>query len=116
MQGNDTLTGGGGADSFVFNTALNVTTNVDHITDFSVPNDTIWLDEAVFTALSPTGILAASAFAIGTAAADASDRIIYNPTSGALLYDADGTGARAAVLFATLDPGLMLTNTDFHIV
>ena len=66
--------------------------------------------------LSPTGILAASAFAIGTAAADASDRIIYNPTSGALLYDADGTGARAAVLFATLDPGLMLTNTDFHIV
>lgn len=116
LLGNDILSGGGGADSFVFSTALNATTNVDRIIDFSVPDDTIWLDDAVFTTLNPTGRLAASAFTVGAAAADASDRIIYNAATGALLYDADGTGASAAIRFATLDPGLAMTNADFQIV
>ncbi|MGO4840741.1 calcium-binding protein, partial [Rhizobiaceae sp. 2RAB30] len=38
--GNDTLTGGVGLDYFTFNTALSLTTNVDRITDFNVPQDT----------------------------------------------------------------------------
>ncbi|MGO4841842.1 calcium-binding protein, partial [Rhizobiaceae sp. 2RAB30] len=37
--GNDTLAGGAGADTFLFNTALNKTTNVDRITDFNVAQD-----------------------------------------------------------------------------
>jgi Ca2+-binding RTX toxin-like protein len=47
----------------------------------------------------------------------ASSRIICNSTSGALSYDADGTGTSgAAIQFPTLATDLTLTNTDFKIV
>jgi serralysin len=42
--------------------------------------------------------------------------VIYNSNTGARLYDADGTGAQAAVQFATLDPGLGVTAADFWVV
>jgi serralysin len=45
LAGNDTLTGGAGNDTFFFNTALGAT-NVDTIADFSVPADTIQLENA----------------------------------------------------------------------
>ena len=66
--GNDTLTGNAGNDTFVFNTALNAATNVDTIADFVVVNDTIQLENAVFTGLA-AGTLAATALRIGAAAA-----------------------------------------------
>jgi serralysin len=53
---------------------------------------------------------------IGAAALDAGDRIIYNSMTGAVSYDSDGNGAIAAVQFATLSPGLALTNHDFFVV
>ncbi|MFN0193743.1 MAG: calcium-binding protein [Aestuariivirga sp.] len=109
----DNLTGGGGNDQFLFTTALGAG-NIDFISDFSVPNDTIRLENAIFTGL-PVGYLAAAAFVIGSAAADAGDRIIYNSATGALLFDADGNGATAAVQFATIGTGLALTNGDFYI-
>ncbi|MBN8945340.1 MAG: calcium-binding protein [Rhizobiales bacterium] len=113
--GNDILTGGSGYDTFVFNTALGAN-NIDTITDFSVKYDTIQLGSAVFTSLGSTGQLSSGAFYAGPAAHDATDRIIYNPKSGALLYDADGNGAEAAHQFAQLTPGLNLTKADFWIV
>jgi serralysin len=113
--GNDTLTGETGQDVFIFSAALSAATNVDTITDFSVADDTISLDDFVFTALTP-GLLAVSAFHIGAAAADASDRIVYNSATGALSYDEDGDGATAAILFATLQTGLALTNADFTVI
>jgi Ca2+-binding RTX toxin-like protein len=113
--GNDTLTGGGGPDAFVFNTALNAAGNVDEVTDFNVADDIFHLDNAVFSTL-PAGTLAASAFRVGAAAADASDRVVYNSATGALMYDADGIGGVAAVQFAQLGSGLALTNSDFLIV
>lgn len=58
----------------------------------------------------------ADSFFIGTAAIDASGRIIYNSASGALLYDVDGSGAGAASQVATLSAGLSLTNGDFLIL
>lgn len=76
---------GGGGDTFIFNTAPNTTTNHDKITDFNVAADTIWLDNAVFAALTVTGTLAAGAFFSGTAPHDASDRIIYNSATGNVL-------------------------------
>ena len=114
-RGADVLSGGRGADSFLFSTALG-RTEVDRITDFSVADDTIQLDNAVFTALSRVGSLFASAFTIGTAAGDASDRIIYNSAAGTLLYDADGRGGASATTFATLSKGLALTAADFMVV
>lgn len=47
---------------------------------------------------------------------DADDHIIYNDVTGALSFDVDGTGAAAAVQFATLSAGLALTNSDFLVV
>lgn len=111
--GNDTLSGGAGNDVFVFNTAPSAT-NLDTITDFSPNvngnNDTIWLSASVFTGLGAnTNVtLNAGAFRQVTTATlgqvDATDRIIYNSTTGALSWDADGSGANfQAVQFAQLD-------------
>ena len=81
----------------------------------NVGDDTIELENAVFTGLA-TGVLAAGAFHIGAAAADGDDRIIYNDVTGALIFDADGSGAGAATWFATLTTGPSPTNEDFVVV
>ncbi len=112
--GSDALTGGAGTDTFAFSTALGAT-NIDTIADFSVVDDTIQLASSIFTGLVAGG-LSAAAFNIGAAASDATDRIIYNSATGALLFDSDGTGASAAIQFATLSTGLALTNADFLVV
>ena len=52
----------------------------------------------------------------GAAAADASDRIIYNSATGALYFDVDGVGGAAQVQFATLTAGLALTAADFTVI
>ena len=110
--GTNSLTGGAGSDIFKFTTKG----HIDTITDFNVVNDTIQLENAVFTALATTGTLAASQFKIGTQALDADDFIIYNNVTGALLYDANGSGAGAAIQIATLSAGLAMTNADFVVI
>jgi hypothetical protein len=112
--GTDVLIGGAGLDSFYFDTALNATANVDRILDFSHADDTIRLAKTIFTTLL-SGSLSADAFVIGAAAADASDRIVYNKTTGALFYDGDGQGGAAQVQFATLDTGLALASNDIFV-
>ena len=110
---NDTLVGGAGNDTFVFNTALSAA-NVDTIADFTAVDDTIRLEDAIFTGMA-TGTLAVSGFVAnltGTAS-DGLDRIIYETDTGRLYFDADGTGNGARVLFATLSNNLVLTNSDF---
>jgi Ca2+-binding RTX toxin-like protein len=119
--GGDDLTGRGGQDSFRFDTPLSAG-NVDAINDFNVDyamtlldDDIIELDDLIFGALMP-GPLAADRFVNGTAALDANDNIIYDRSTGMLRYDADGTGATAAIHFATLRGGPALTYEDFDIV
>jgi Ca2+-binding RTX toxin-like protein len=113
--GNDLLIGGAGHDTFYFNTLPNSTSNMDTISDFSVADDTIWLENAVYAALGAAGPLAAAAFHVGSAAADASDRIVYDSSTGAISYDDDGSGAHAAVVFAKVAAGLALTAADFTV-
>jgi Ca2+-binding RTX toxin-like protein len=112
-QGADYLFGSNGLDNFLFTTALGAG-NIDTIEDFTVVDDTIRLDDAIFTALSG-GYLTVAEFHIGASAADASDRIVYNSATGALLYDSDGTGGAAAIQFAILDTGLAMTNGDVYV-
>ncbi len=116
--GNDTLTGGVGQDTFLFNSTLNASTNVDAITDFTVVDDTIRLENGIFTALVSTGTLSASLFASNTTgqAGDANDRIIYESDTGWLYYDSNGSAAGGSVHFATLTTGLALTANDFFVV
>ena len=115
-DGRDDLTGLGGQDSFLFDTPLDAASNVDRITDFNVADDTILLDDAVFSSSLGLGNISAGEFVIGTAAQDANDRIIYDSNTGALLYDSDGDGGTAAIQFATVSTGLALTNLDFLVV
>ncbi|MBN8605809.1 MAG: M10 family metallopeptidase C-terminal domain-containing protein [Caulobacterales bacterium] len=110
-DGADTLNGGAGVDAFIFVSTPGA--DIDTISDFSVVDDSIWLDSAAFGLAA--GTLSAAAFVVGTAASDAAHRIIYNSTTGALFFDADGDGAGAAVQFAQLLTGLSLANSDFII-
>jgi Ca2+-binding RTX toxin-like protein len=110
--GNDILAGGANDDTFVFSTALDESTNVDQITDFSTSDDMIGLSHSIFSAID-TGELSAAAFHTGTEATDAAQRIVYNDTTGGLFYDADGSGSEAAVQFATLSPALALDHEHF---
>jgi len=114
--GLDTLTGGADVDWFIFDTAPNATTNRDTITDFVSGTDKLQFSKAVFTGLSSAalGDLTTDAFWSGagvSTAHDATDRFIYNTTTGALFYDADGnangsTAVQVALLGATTHPSL----------
>jgi Ca2+-binding RTX toxin-like protein len=114
--GNDTLNGGAGLDQFLFDTVLNSSTNHDRILDFSVADDTIALDQTIFTQLTTLGTLDAAGLFTGSTAHDADDRVIYNIATGNIYYDDDGNGPDAQLLFAHVTAGTALTNADFLIV
>ena len=110
--GTDFLIGGSSADAFRFSTALG-SSNIDTIQGYNAAADTIFLENSVFTGLS-VGILSRNAFRIGTSAGDATDRIIYDDQTGALYFDADGSGTGSAqVQFANLLGTPTLTRFDF---
>lgn len=112
--GNDKLVLADKADSLLFDSALSAAANVDTIKKFASGKDAIYLDDDIFTAITP-GTLSSAAFHKGTSAADADDRIIYDKKSGALYYDPDGTGALAQTQFAKFDGGPKLKASDFSI-
>jgi serralysin len=117
--GNDTLSGGTGKDVFVFNSAT--ANNVDTILDFVKGTDKIQLSKSIFANLGATGNLTENAFWSAAGAVkgnDANDRVVYNTTTGALYYDADGSESGAAVQIALLGTSSHPTTafTDFAVI
>jgi uncharacterized repeat protein (TIGR02059 family) len=116
---NNTLTGNAGADKFVFNTALGAS-NLDTIVDFTVGSDQIQLDDVVFSALIGASTVAVSQFISGsglTGPIDANDFLIYNTSTGALYYDADGSATvYTAIQFALLQNKATLTSAQFVVI
>lgn len=103
--GRDDLYGGAGADTFLFASKLTPAQGsaADFVFDFnSFEGDKLAFSKAVFTGLSALGVLDEDAFHAGTSANDASDRVIYDATTGNLYYDVDGIGRRPQVLVATV--------------
>jgi Ca2+-binding RTX toxin-like protein len=118
--GRDTLTGNEGADVFLFSAgpAGDLAKNRDVITDFDAALDSIHLrrtGDGPFDALD-FGALDESAFHIGTRATRGAHRIIYDDATGQLLYDADGKGGGAAVLFAVLEGAPDISAADFLVI
>ncbi|MBW4680712.1 MAG: calcium-binding protein [Microcoleus vaginatus WJT46-NPBG5] len=120
--GSDELIGSAGADYFTFNSRSE---GVDTIRDFSrIEGDKIGLSASGFggglitTTGSRPGSLHPSQFVVGAAAADSSDRIIYNSSTGALFFDSDGTGANLQVQFAYLleQNRPILISSDFQVI
>lgn len=114
--GNDNLDSGTGSDKFLFNTALGAA-NIDSITGYNAPTDTIQLENAIFTKFTATGAILPGNFKAdaGVAATDANDFLLYNTTTGNLSYDADGNGAGAPIQFASLTGAPILTAAEFVI-
>ncbi|MUG93294.1 hypothetical protein F7734_12990 [Scytonema sp. UIC 10036] len=115
--GNDVLTGSTGVDFFVLN---NPNTGVDSITDFSAVDDTLRVSAAGFGGgLTFGATITSSQFLIGSgavAATNSSQRFIYNTTTGALFFDADGnqTGF-GAVQVATLSNKPTIGTSDIFV-
>ncbi|HEY9902061.1 MAG TPA: calcium-binding protein [Candidatus Sericytochromatia bacterium] len=117
--GNDVLTGGTGFDQFMFDVPTGL---IDTITDFnSSEGDKILVSASGFGTDLGIGRVASSQFAlVDSMAPQASDglgiadavRFIYDSSTGGLSFDADGSGALAAVQFATLTPGSSLSSND----
>ncbi|MBL1208511.1 hypothetical protein [Geminocystis sp. GBBB08] len=112
-SGNDSLTGGSGNDSFRFNSTSE---GIDRLTDFNITDDTLRVLGSGFGGGLITGTLLPTQFTIGSSATTSAHRFFYNSSTGGLFFDSDGSGATAAVQFATLSTGLALTNADLVVI
>jgi Ca2+-binding RTX toxin-like protein len=106
-SGNDLLLGGAGADTFRF---AGGETGSDRILDFTSGSDRIALSGTGFVHSATIGLVQGPG---ALSATSANSSFIYDQTNGHLSYDADGNGAGAAVLLATLNAGLTLSAGDF---
>jgi len=106
--GSDTLTGGGGGDVFLFDGPVD---GIDAISDFTSGSDRIFLNGSVFSHTATFNLVQGSG---ALTAPNASSTIFYHSDTGQLGFDADGTGAGAEILFATIGPGKLLVPADFH--
>lgn len=124
-SGNDTLignkfsnslTGGEGSDKFMFNTALNDTSNVDTITDFVSGADKLYLSSEIFAAINGGSLSQSFVSGDGVVATALTDRLLYDTATGYLSYDPDGTGTSSAVRFALLSGNATLQASDIKAV
>ena len=113
--GNDILTLGAGADKVL----LDSLTGSDTVNGFNPTDDLVQLAKSAMTALGVVGGLTDAEFESGAglaAATEGTTRIFFNETSGALFYDADGSGAGASIQLATFAGAPAITLNDLFIV
>ncbi|HEY9727712.1 MAG TPA: calcium-binding protein [Chroococcales cyanobacterium] len=111
--GADAITGGAGADRFIRQYS---NTGIDTITDFDVAEDLFCISASGFGGSLTSGtVIKRSQFRLGTAAADRSDRLIYDNDTGSLFFDADGTGLSDQIQIAQLTPGLEMSNANIFV-
>ncbi|MET0532214.1 MAG: hypothetical protein ABW003_28500, partial [Microvirga sp.] len=121
-KGNDNLFGGAGKDSFVFDSAIgtwrtNPKVNLDRIQDFTVKQDKLLLDNAIFKKLgSKTGKLKADFFKAGGKATDNNDYLVLSKNKKSLSYDKDGLGGGKAVEIIKFDKAVNLTAADIWVI
>ena len=115
----DILTGGAGADSFYF---ASVAEAGDTITDFKPGEDHIVINAAGFGIGEDQSFDFQSAAQIYLYAGNAAyapstcPTLLYNTTTGSLLFDADGKGVQKAQHVATLTNAPKITADDLLIV
>jgi Ca2+-binding RTX toxin-like protein len=101
--GNDTMVGGADRDTFVF---LSPNHGTDRIMDFQSEFDQIELG-------SGFGITGGLNFVVGSAATGSGPAMVYNPQTGALVFDKDGAGSAPGVTIAILNGAPKLVADDF---
>ncbi|MBD2452196.1 calcium-binding protein [Nostoc sp. FACHB-152] len=128
--GADVLTGGEGRDNFLlripnynsydpyyrypyFNPPSD---GFDTITDYSIADDKLVVSIAEFGLAQPLGILKSNIFRLGSSATSASERFIYDQSTGNLFFDTDGSGSASQVQIAKLSSQVALTNTNIVLI
>jgi Tol biopolymer transport system component len=112
--GNDPLIGGSGIDKFTFNSS---TDGIATISDFNAgEGDQIMVSASGFGGGLAVGNLPSSQFTIGSSAANASDRFIYNSSTGVLFFDPDGNALQGQVQLAVLSSNPALTSSNIFVV
>jgi serralysin len=122
-MGSDTLTGGLGNDTFIYNAAAE---GGDDITDFGAGIDKIQISKAGFGIANSVAVGGSGqnsfnneyfvANATGQATKGGHGQFVYDTSSSTLYWDADGTGAGAAVEIAAFGNNYVLKATDFTLV
>ncbi|MEH2283601.1 MAG: hypothetical protein V7K90_20105 [Nostoc sp.] len=120
--GNNILVGGAGGDRFLYNTDAAFALSgigLNTITDFnSSQGDKIVLDKTTFSAITSavgTDFSNKSNFEVTSLGAASSAVIVYNPVTGQLFYNSNGSadGFGSDGLFATLTGAPTLAASDF---
>jgi Ca2+-binding RTX toxin-like protein len=112
-DGEDFLIGNDGADVFHFEAASQ---GPDEISDFVSGEDQIRVSASGFGGGLTAGGTVSLVSGSDPVASGAGGEFLYDTDDGRLLWDADGTGAGAAVLFATLPNLPPLTASDFVVI
>jgi arylsulfatase A-like enzyme len=113
-KGNDTLLGGKGGDYLAYQSPGQ---GVDLMINFRPSEDKIVVSAKGFgTDLSPENSLSIDQFVIGTKAADQKDRFIYDPQTGNLFFDSDGSGLTSQVQIGLIDNQPNLSHEDILVI
>lgn len=114
-RGSDVLTGGDGSDTFYFFSSGG-DYGVDTITDFTPGQDKIRLKQGgVFAGLGSTfeasEFIVVSNFNAASPGSTTTNKLVYDPTNGALYFN----GSNGVLTVAQLQPGLTITSNSFEL-